>query len=225
MGQRNVVHGTAVIGDWPQDRKYHGEFSETIIGDDNVFRESVTIHRGTGLNTKTVIGSRNYFMVNTHVGHNGLIGNDITMVNGAMTAGHVQVSDRAIIGGYCAIHQFTRVGRLAMTSNGAMYNVDVPPFFIGMSTNFITQLNRVGMIRSGMSLESINAVRRMFKFLFRTNAGRTLGHGIKALPAELTQVAEVREFVEFCQGTKRGIARFQAWSSRDVDDAGERQDD
>lgn len=216
LGARNIVHSTAVLGGWPQDRKYKGEFSETIIGDDNVFREGVVIHRGTGLGTKTVVGSRNYFMINSHVGHNCVVGNDITFVNGGMIAGHVQVADRAIIGAYCAVHQFCRVGRLAMLSNGAMMNVDMPPFFISMSTNYVTQLNAVGLRRSGMPQSSINAIRKMFQHIYRAHSKSILSVRLDTLPGKLLAVAEVKEFVEFCRGTKRGVARFQAWSGRDT---------
>jgi UDP-N-acetylglucosamine acyltransferase len=212
MGVRNVVWGGAVIGGWPQDRKFKGEHSELVIGDENVFREAVSIHRGTGLNTKTVIGSRNYFMVNSHVGHNCVLGNDITLVNGAALGGFVQVADRAMIGAGSAVHQFCRVGRLAMISNLAALNVDLPPFFISMATNTLTQLNNVGLRRSGMSKESINAVRTMFRLVFRENRDRPLKVAFAELPGEVREVAEVREVMEFCGGTKRGVALFRPWS-------------
>jgi UDP-N-acetylglucosamine acyltransferase len=94
MGLRNAVHTGAVIGDWPQDRKFKGDFSETVIGDDNIFREGVTVHRGTGLNTRTLIGHRNFFMANSHVGHNAVVTNDVTMVNGAVLAGHASIGEQ-----------------------------------------------------------------------------------------------------------------------------------
>lgn len=212
LGARNVIHSFAVLGDWPQDRKYKGEPSDVVIGDDNIFREGVTVHRGTGLNTRTVIGHRNYFMVGAHVGHNCTVGNDVTLVNGAALGGHTQVADRAIIGAYSAMHQFTRVGRLALLSNGTMTNVDVPPFFISMSINTVTQLNAVGLRRSGMSKSSIDALRRMFQAAFRENRGQPLPHALAGLPAELKAVPEVQEVIAFCNATKRGIARFVPWS-------------
>lgn len=213
LGLRNVVHSHAVLGDWPQDRKYKLEHSETIIGDENIFREGVTIHRGTGANTRTSIGSRCYFMVNSHVGHNSKIDDDVTLINGAVIAGHCHVASRAIIGAYSAIHQFTRIGRLAMMSNGSMTTVDIPPFFTSMATNTITQLNAVGLRRSGMPRESINAIRKMFQIAFRNNTG-FLSDALANLPADIASVPEVQEFVQFCKTTKRGIARFQAWSNR-----------
>jgi UDP-N-acetylglucosamine acyltransferase len=220
LGARNVVHGTAVLGGWPQDRKFKGEHSELIIGDDNIFREGVTIHRGTGAGTKTLIGSRCYFMVNSHVGHNCVIGSDVTFVNGAMAGGHVQVADRAILGAYSAIHQFCRVGRLAMPTNGAMYSVDVPPYFIGMKTNVVVQLNVVGMRRSGMKRESINAIREMFQHIYRTHGRLLLATAFEKLPPRLLAFEEVQEFIAFCRGTKRGVARFQPWSVGKTGSAG-----
>jgi UDP-N-acetylglucosamine acyltransferase len=214
MGSRNVVHSMAVIGGEPQDRKYKVEFSETIIGDENVFRENVTIHRGTGANTRTIIGSRNYFMTSSHVGHNCTVGNDITFINNSAMAGHTTIGDRAILGFNCSIHQYGRVGRLAMLSNSVAANVDCPPFFISMSTGTVTQLNAVGLRRSGMSRESINGLRRMFQLAFRDRQRRPLMTALEALPREVLGVPEVQEVIAFCQTTKRGVARYVPWSHR-----------
>jgi UDP-N-acetylglucosamine acyltransferase len=212
MGVRNTVHTGAVLGDWPQDRKFKGDFSETVIGDDNIFREGVTIHRGTGLNTKTAIGHRNYFMANSHVGHNAVVTNDVTLVNGAVMAGHSWIGERAILGAYCSVHQFCRVGRLAMISNIVGLNVDFPPFFLTMMTNTVNQLNSVGLRRSGMPRPSINALRRMFQHAFRVEHHRPLLAALADLPADIRDVAEVQEVITFCKGAKRGVARFVPWS-------------
>jgi UDP-N-acetylglucosamine acyltransferase len=215
MGERNAVHANAVLGGLPQDRKFDGERTEVLIGDDNIFREGVTVHRATGAGGKTVVGSRCYLMVNSHVGHNCAVADDVTLINGAVLGGHVQVAARAIIGAYVAVHQFCRVGRLAMLSNSCCMTVDVPPFFTAMETNTLTQLNAVGLRRSGMSREHINAVRRMFQIAFRDNAHRPLALALAALPAEVAAVPAVGEVIEFCQHTKRGVALFQAWSNRE----------
>jgi UDP-N-acetylglucosamine acyltransferase len=212
MGARNVVHSFVALGDWPQDRKFNGTFSQVLIGDDNIFREGVTVHRGTAPDSSTVIGSRCYLMVNSHVGHNCVVSDDVTLVNGALLAGHVHIGNRAIIGGNCAMHQFTRVGRLAMISNISACNVDMPPFCTSMATNTITQLNAVGLRRCGLPAANINAIRRMFQLLFRDH--KMLRTAIAELPSDLVAVPEVAEFVEFCRVSKRGIARFQAWSDR-----------
>jgi UDP-N-acetylglucosamine acyltransferase len=214
MGARNVVHSMAVIGGEPQDRKFKAEFSETIIGDDNVFRENVTIHRGTEANSRTVIGSRNYLMSCAHVGHNATVGDDVTFINNAAMGGHTSIGDRAILGVNCSIHQFGRVGRLAMLSNSAGANVDVPPFFISMSIGTVTQLNAVGLRRSGMSRDSINGLRRMFQLAFRDRERRPLMRALQELPREVLAVPEVQEVIAFCRGSKRGVARFVPWSHR-----------
>jgi UDP-N-acetylglucosamine acyltransferase len=214
MGAHNVIHANAIIGGTPQDRKYKAEFSETIIGDDNVFREGVTIHRGTGANTKTVIGHRCYFMATSHVGHNARVGNDVTLINGSMMAGHSSIGDRAILGGGCSLHQFCRVGRLALISNSVGFNVDFPPFFLSMATNAISQLNAVGLRRSGMSPHAINALRRMFQLAFRENRSHPLRTALAQLPPDILAVPEVQEVIEFCNQAKRGVARFLPWSRR-----------
>jgi UDP-N-acetylglucosamine acyltransferase len=217
LGARNVIHPNAVIGGLPQDKKVkEGEFSETIIGDDNVFREGVTIHRGTGADTKTVIGSRCYFMANSHVGHNCRVADDVTLINSAALAGHVEVMSRAIIGIACSVHQFCRVGRLAMMSSAVGTNVDMPPFVTTMTINRFNQLNLVGMRRAGIPRENINAVRQMFQLIFRS--GRVINKAIDELPAEIARVPEVQEVIEFVKNTKRGVARWEPWSGRETNE-------
>lgn len=221
MGRGNKVHSFAVLGDAPQDLKYNDQPSRVIIGENNIFREHTTVHRGTG--GDTVIGSNGFFMVGSHVGHNCRVGNGVTLVNSAVLGGHVQVFDRAIIGGLCAVHQFCRVGRLAMISNNSAHNVDIPPFCIVMNINTIAQLNLVGLRRSGISREHINGVREMFRILFRDNRGASLNKNITLLPAELLAIPEVREFTDFVANSKRGVARFTPWSqqqSRHAETAG-----
>ncbi|MGC8624254.1 MAG: acyl-ACP--UDP-N-acetylglucosamine O-acyltransferase [Phycisphaerae bacterium] len=212
MGRGNSVHSLAVLGDAPQDLKYHDQPSRLIIGENNIFREHVTVHRGTG--GDTIIGSNGFFMVGSHIGHNCRVGDGVTLVNSAVLGGHVQVFDRAIIGGLCAVHQFCRVGRLAMISNNSAHNVDIPPFCIAMDINMVTQLNAVGLRRSGIARDNINAIRQMFKILFRDNRGLSLNKNITLLPPDLQAVPEVREFTDFVVNSKRGIARFKPWSER-----------
>jgi UDP-N-acetylglucosamine acyltransferase len=212
MGAKNIVHSFAVLGDAPQDLKFRDQKSRLIIGDRNIFREHVTAHRGN--DGDTIISSDCFLMVSSHVGHNCRVGNHVTLVNGAVLGGHAQVQDRVIIGGLCAVHQHCRVGRLTMISNASAHSVDIPPFFIVMETNCITQLNAVGLRRSGMSRASINALRLMFKTLYRTHSALPLPKAIEQLPDDLRQVPEVAEFITFIQTSKRGVARFSPWSAR-----------
>ncbi len=218
MGSGNKVHSFSVLGDAPQDLKYRDQPSRVIIGENNIFREHVTVHRGTG--GDTVIGSNCFFMVGSHVGHNCRVGNGVTLVNSAVLGGHVQVFDRAIIGGLCAMHQFCRVGRLAMISNNSAHNVDIPPFCIVMKINTIAQLNLVGLRRSGMTREHINGVREMFRILFRERRESQLKTNIRLLSPQLLAIPEVREFTEFVASSKRGVARFQPWSEQQSRQAG-----
>jgi UDP-N-acetylglucosamine acyltransferase len=212
MGSGNIVHSHAVLGDWPQDHKFRDEPSETIIGDDNTIREGVTIHRSTGPGTRTQVGSHCFFMVNSHVGHNCVVSDAVTLVNAAALGGHVHVAPNAIIGGHCGVHQFVRIGRLAMISHASMQSVDIPPFTLACTPNIILQLNAVGLRRAGIPREHISALREMFALLFRRS--RVLNNAIRELPAHLLAVPEVQEFITFCEATKRGIARFKHWSAR-----------
>src|SRR5690606_30549257 len=131
MRKQNRVYTGAVIGSEPQDRKFKGEKSYLFIGDDNVFREYCTVSRGTeGGGGETRIGNRNLFMTCTHIGHDAQIGNDVVVSHGSGIAGHVVIEDKAIIGGLCGIHQFTKIGRMAMVGAHTMITKDVPPYVL-----------------------------------------------------------------------------------------------
>jgi len=127
LGANNTLYPGAVVGHDPQDVGYKGEEAWTEIGDGNIIREGVTIHRGNRPGTHTRVGDHNFFMVNSHIAHNCLIGNHVILVNGALLAGHVEVGDRAIISGNCQVHQFVRIGPFAMMRGGSGAAKDVPP--------------------------------------------------------------------------------------------------
>ena len=224
MGQRNTVHSYAVLGDTAQDLKYRGESSRVTIGDDNIFREGVTVHRAVGHDGVTAIGDRCYLMANSHVGHNARLGNDVALINGALIGGHADIADRAIVGGNCAVHQFCRVGRMAMISNSSSHNTNIPPFVIVMVTNKFLQLNVVGLRRGGVPSKNINALKAMFQFLYRTHGDKPLARAIEMLPPELAEVPEVREHVAFSQQCKRALARFEPWSGREKEKGGVAED-
>lgn len=219
MGTGNRVHSFSVLGDAPQDRKYKDEPSRLIIGDDNIFREHATAHRGT--NGDTVIGSHGFFMVGSHVGHNCRVANHVTMINHGVLGGHVQVAEKAIIGGNCAVHQFCRVGTLAMISNNSAHNTDIPPYVISMNINTFSQLNAVGLRRSGMGPESVNAIRQMFKLVFRQSGNLPLTRAFDQLPPELASRPEIQHFINFCRESKRGVAKYHAWSRRHGQSSGD----
>ena len=155
IGARNRFHAGCVIGDAPQDLKYKGEPSGVRIGDGNVFREHVTVHRSVNAREATVIGNGCLLMASCHVGHNTALGNHVILANGALLAGYVIVGDRAFLSGNCMVHQFTRVGELAMMQGGAGISKDLPPFTIARGDNRSGGLNVVGLRRAGVSSSNV----------------------------------------------------------------------
>ncbi len=203
MGRGNIVHTGAVLGERPQHLKYHDEPTSLEIGDDNVFRENVTIHRGTTHSWKTRIGSQNYFMANSHVAHDCQVGNGCILANGALVAGHCLIGDNAYLSGNCAIHQFCHVGRLALLSGCSVTTKDIPPFMLQQGINCIVGVNVVGMRRFGLTGEQVNAVRRAFHILFRE--GQVLTTAVSQLEQELGMIDTVAELIDFIRQSTRGI--------------------
>lgn len=205
MGRDNFVGHGAVLGKSPQHKGYRGEPTSLRIGDGNVFREHVTIHRGTVAGGGvTLVGDRNMFMVGSHVGHDGQIGSDCTLVNGALVAGHVELQDGCILSGHSAIQQRVRVGRLAMLGGLGSVTKDIPPFVIQQGYNCVSGLNLVGLRRAEMASQSIAALREAFRILYKE--GRTQTGALELISADLGQVPEVSEFVEFIRASKIGIS-------------------
>lgn len=204
MGRDNLVGYGAVLGKSPQSRVYRGEPTRLIIGEGNTFREYVTVHRGTVEGGgETVIGDRNLFMINSHIGHDARVGNGCTLVNCALVAGHVVLSDGCILSGHSAIQQRCRVGRLAMLAGMAATTKDVPPFILQQGYNTVTGLNIVGMRRNGVSHQSIDAMRQAFRILFKE--GRGLQSALERIENDLGHVPEVREFIDFIHSSTLGI--------------------
>ncbi|HEY4417282.1 MAG TPA: acyl-ACP--UDP-N-acetylglucosamine O-acyltransferase [Verrucomicrobiae bacterium] len=203
IGSGNKFLAGAVIGEAPQDLKYKDEPTRVVIGDNNVFREHVTVHRAAKIDGKTRIGSNNFLMANAHVAHDCFVGNHVILANGALLGGHVTVQDRAFISGNCAIHQFVRIGTLAMTQGCSAFSQDLPPFTIGVEVNIICGLNSVGLRRAGISSAERLELKSLYKLLFRS------GKGLR------TAVAEARKqfstpaagtLIEFVATTKRGVS-------------------
>ncbi|MDI1431779.1 acyl-ACP--UDP-N-acetylglucosamine O-acyltransferase [Polyangium sorediatum] len=201
IGRRNVVHSFAVIGGAPQDRRYAGEPTTLVVGDDNVFREHVTAHRGTGHGGGvTRIGSAGLFMVGVHVAHDVVVGDRVTLANGTLLAGHVVLGDHVVTGGHVAVAPFVRVGARAFLAGGSMVERDVPPFVIAEGNRArVRALNRVGLERTGVPLESRVALKRAFRALFVGELPRA-----EAL-ARLESVSDpfVRELVAFLRALPR----------------------
>lgn len=204
LGRDNFVGHGAVLGKSPQHRGYQGEDTSVRIGDGNVFREFVTVHRGTTQGSGTTwIGDRNMFMIGSHVGHDARIESGCTVVNYALVAGHVTLHDGCILSGFTAVQQRVRVGRLAMLGGMAGTTKDIPPFVLQQGYNCVTGLNMVGLRRSGCPSDSIEALRQTFRIFYRE--GRTPGAALDRIEAEFGGVAEVVEFVDFVRQSKIGI--------------------
>jgi UDP-N-acetylglucosamine acyltransferase len=208
MGRGNAIHTGAVLGDAPQHLKYKGERTYVEIGDNNIFRENTTVHRGTTSSYKTVIGNNNFLMVGAHVAHDCVVGNRCLLTNGSMIAGHCVLEDNVIISGNSAVHQFVRVGRLALLSGLSGSTKDIPPFIIQQGIDCTSGINVIGMRRAGMSHDQINAVRDAFRILYRD--GLPLPAAIAKLEHRLGGVDVVREMINFLQGAHKGVSPMRS---------------
>jgi UDP-N-acetylglucosamine acyltransferase len=205
MGVDNFVGHGAVLGKSPQHKGYRGESTTLRIGDGNVFREHVTIHRGTiAGGGETRVGHRNVFMIGAHLGHDGQVGNDCTLVNGTLVGGHVELSDGCILSGHCAVQQRVRVGRLAMLGGLGSVTKDIPPFVIQQGYNCVSGLNLVGLRRAGIASQTIAALREAFRILYKE--GRALSGALDLIANDLGHIAEINEFVTFIRASKIGIS-------------------
>ena len=202
IGVGNRFHAGCVIGEAPQDLKYKDEPTRVRIGDYNVFREHATVHRSTHPDADTVIGSHNFFMVNSHVAHNCVVGDQVILANGALLGGHVVVQDRAFISGNCLVHQFCRVGTLALMQGGSAISTDLPPFTIAQRGNEICGLNAVGLRRAGFSAEQRLELKRLYHFLFRSE--RNLRDAVAEAQRKFTSPA-AKVLLDFVAGAKRGV--------------------
>lgn len=204
MGRDNFIGHGAILGKAPQHRGCKGDGTSLLVGNNNVFREFVTIHRGTleggGV---TRIGDRNYFMVNSHLGHDVTVGNGVTVVNGAMCGGHVKLQDNCILSGCAAIQQRARVGRLAMVGALGTSSKDVPPFVLQQGYNCVSGLNVVGLRRAGFSQQAIIGLRESYRILYKE--GRARVQALDRIEADFGEIAEVAEFVQFIRESTIGI--------------------
>jgi UDP-N-acetylglucosamine acyltransferase len=203
MGARNIVYSGAVLGDRPQHLKYQDEPTCVEIGDDNVFREHVTVHRGTTQSWKTVIGNNNYFMAGSHVAHDCRVGNRCMLTNGALLGGHCIVEDSAYLSGNSAVHQYARIGRLALLAGASITTKDIPPFIIQQRIDCVVGVNVVGMRRAGMTTTQIDAVRQAYHAIFLR--GNILPVALAQVEKELGSVDVVAEMLRFIRESKRGI--------------------
>ena len=208
IGERNRFVGQCAVGTDPQDLKYHGERTELRIGNENVFREFVTINRGTvGGGGRTSIGSQNFFMAYAHVAHDCSIGDGTIFANNATLAGHVEVGDFSTIGAFSAVHQFCKVGDHAFIGGGSICTQDVLPYVktVGNRPAKTYGVNTIGLERKGFSKDTIEALQRAYRILVRSKL--KLQDALARIEAELSLYPEVRYLVEFVRTSKRGIIR------------------
>ncbi|MCX7122404.1 MAG: acyl-ACP--UDP-N-acetylglucosamine O-acyltransferase [Gammaproteobacteria bacterium] len=210
LGDRNRVFQYATLGDEPQDISYQGEPTRLLIGHDNVFRENVTVHRGTlkggGL---TTIGSHNYLMVYSHVAHDCILGDHIMMVNYAGLSGHIEVADHVTIGGYCGGHHFVRIGAYAFLSHACLIVQDAPPFMMvtgGGEHPRVCGINSRGLQRNGFSSEEIIALKKLYKLYYRSTLSQA--EALAQIQSEVVPIClPAQQFCDFISGSRRGVMR------------------
>lgn len=225
IGAGTVIYPNACIGFEPQDYKFKPgmETAGVVIGEGCLIREHATVHASTKPDRPTRLGDRVFMMVNTHVGHDAEVRDDAILVNNTCLAGHCEVHERAILSGACLLHQFGRIGRLAMCSGGAIMANDVPPFCMSAQRNMLVGLNLVGMRRSGMPREEIDAVRRAYREVLRRNPPR------QEMLAQLRERGEqspaVMQMYEFVRDSTRRITPVGGRRYRQASNAPEEFDE
>ena len=204
IGDNNEIHMGAIIGHVPQDKKYRGEKTCVVIGNNNIIREYVTIHRGSSQNGSTIVGNNCLLMGSCHIAHDCNVGDEIIMANMAAMAGHVHVGDRAFISGGAMIHQFVTIGRLAILAGNSRFSMDIPPFVIAAERNQVWGVNVVGLRRAGFTSKTINELKEFYRVFFKEATSRDQ---ILEKMKQQFAIPEVTEFVEFIKNSKRGICR------------------
>ena len=208
FGENNVFHPFCVIGGEPQDYTFRGERAELIAGDGNIFREYVTVSRGTQKGGgKTVLGDDNFFLAYSHIGHDCRIGSNTLLVNGATLAGHVTIEDFVTIGALCPVHQFCRIGRYAYIGASTVITQDVPPF-----AKIVTEretrsfgINTLGLERKGFSPERLLALKRAYRLLLRSKLNTS--QALAEMKKSLGDSADVQELIRFIEAAERGIVK------------------
>ncbi len=212
MGSNNRIFHGAVIGEEPQDVKFNDEETGVIIGDNNLIREYVTVHRATGQGN-TIVGNNNMLMAYSHIAHNVQVGNNTVIVNAAQLGGHSVVEDHAFISALCTVHQFVRIGKHAITGGSSRVNQDVPPFMMAVGYEAeITGVNRVGLRRRGFSSQEIDNIVEAYRILYRS--GLATSTALNKLKQELGNDPNIQYLLNFFDSTKRGVIRKSRKSAR-----------
>lgn len=205
LGQHNEISAHTVLGTDPLDKNFTGERSYLIIGNQNRIREHYTISRGTQPESKTIVGNGNYIMTSGHIAHNSTVGSNTVIASCALVAGHVDIEDQAFISGGVVIHQYSKIGRLAMIGGNTRVNSDLPPYFLYSDFNVAAKgLNIVGLRRAGFTLSQVSALKQAYKLLFR--AGLKLEDALERIETEVP-TEHTLHVVRFVRASKRGICR------------------
>jgi UDP-N-acetylglucosamine acyltransferase len=208
MGKGNRIFPYASIGLEPQDMKYRGEPTWLEVGDENIFREFVTVHRGTAEGGGvTRIGSHNLLMAYVHIAHDCRLGDHVIMANGASLAGHIEIASHATVGPFCGIHQFTRIGAYSFLGAYTVVNRDVLPYSKTTAPRPMEVLgaNRLGLERRGLSKEDVAELEKAFRLLCRSKLNTS--QALEAIEAQGPRSEHVRALVEFIRSSERGVAK------------------
>lgn len=207
IGERCNIGQFCSIGGKPQDLKFRGEKTRVVIGNNNTFREYVTVNRATSADIGvTIIGNNNLIMAYCHVAHNCKLGNNIVMANASNLAGHIHIDDFAIIGGLSGVHQFTRIGCHSIVGGMSALAKDLPPYLMAAGNHaHLYGLNLVGLKRRGFKEETIKELKQAYKILFRSSL--LLKTAVEKVRSELQDTPELRTFLEFIEKSDRGICR------------------
>ncbi len=207
IGARCRIFPFASIGAAPQHIRYAGEPTRVRMGDDNIIREFVTVHRGTvGGGGETSLGNGNIIMAYTHIAHDCRVGNQVTMANASTLAGHIEVEDFAIVGGLVAIHQFVRIGCYTMVGGASAIPQDIPPYMLASGNRAkLFGLNSIGLKRHRFPENTIAALKQAYRLLFRSHL--TFHKAAERVAAEIPDLPEVRHLLNFLKASKRGFCR------------------
>lgn len=206
IGRDCRIFPSAAVGGAPQDLKYRGERTYLTIGDRTVVREFATINTATEAEQATVVGSDCLLMATSHVAHNCVLGDHVIIANAVNLAGHVTIEDWAIIGGVTPVHQFVRIGAHAMIGGGSRIPQDVTPYTLAAGNPpVLAGINRIGLERRGFTAETIEAIRKAYRIMFRL--GLTVEKGLEKARAEIPPSPEVARFLDFFEESERGITR------------------
>jgi UDP-N-acetylglucosamine acyltransferase len=210
IGANNRFHAGCVIGDAPQDLSYKDAPTRVQIGANNDFREQVTVHRSSNVEHDTIIGSNCLLMANAHVAHNCILGNHVILANGVLLGGHATVGDRAFLSGHCLVHQFTRVGMLALMRGGSRISKDLPPFAIANNANTMCGLNIIGLRRAGYTPQQRLELKKLYHDLFRSHT-----RFVESLAAARVHYTSdvTRLVIDFSAAAKRGICCDASFSN------------